>query len=676
VSAATYVTGVALAAVLVGSLVATSVRLRRWAVPAWAGVPARLVEVTFALSILVVVAEVLGTVGAFRRVSLVAGCVLVALAVMRLVPVSPEPEAAVTTPEVAPVTWRTWPAALALVVVGVLVVQWLTRVALAYRDGIGDYDSIWYHLPFAARFVQHGWLTRFPYISPDFPTNFHPANAELLHGIAMAVLGRDFLSPLLNLGWLTVGLLAGWSIGRPWNRHWLTLLATAVVFGLPELTVTQAGTAGNDAASLALVALTAALLVHARDDRSRVVAALAAGLAVGTKLTLLAPVLALTVGVVVIAGRGRRARAAITWLAPVALTGSFWYLRNLVRAGSPVPSLDLGPLPAPKYAVIEKRGFSILHYATEPSVWRKYFASGLHDAFGLAWPVLLVAVAAGAVYALVHRGARPVERVLGASALFAGAAYVAMPTSAVGPPGRPILFYLTLRYAAPTLWLGLVLLAIAWPRGRAPLAVALTVVFLGSQRSNPRLAPWATGEHAATAVAVLGTVALVGAIVLAVAACRRASRPVLVAAAVVVAVLAVAAGFVGQREHYRRRYAEPVFAWSDALRDQRIGFAGFEPNYPFYGADLTNEVEYVGKRTPHGGFEQLATCDAWRQALASGHYDYVVLLPTISLGDSAIPKRQVAWSASDPRLQRIEQLEQPPLSVFRVKAGYRATPCA
>ena len=55
-----------------------------------------------------------------------------------------------------------------------------------------------------------------------------------------------------------------------------------------------------------LLAAVALLIATSERPAARVLAAIAAGLAVGMKLTVLAPVLALTVGVIAIAPRGRR----------------------------------------------------------------------------------------------------------------------------------------------------------------------------------------------------------------------------------------------------------------------------------------------------------------------------------------------------------------------------------
>ena len=49
---------------------------------------------------------------------------------------------------------------------------------------------------------------------------------------------------------------------------------------------------------------------------------------------------ALTLAVVVLAPRGRRLAAFGWWFLPAVAGGAFWYLRNLVVAGNPIPEVD------------------------------------------------------------------------------------------------------------------------------------------------------------------------------------------------------------------------------------------------------------------------------------------------------------------------------------------------
>ena len=64
--------------------------------------------------------------------------------------------------------------------------------------------------------------------------------------------------------------------------------------------------------------------------------------------------------------------------------------------------------------------------------------------------------------------------------------------------------------------------------------------------------------------------------------------------------------------------------------DARIAVVGGRPGfkqYVFYGDDLSNHVQYVADHRSHGGFFPIETCEAWREALNDGGYDYVVIGP-------------------------------------------------
>ncbi len=132
------------------------------------------------------------------------------------------------------------------------------------------------------------------------------------------------------------------------------------------------------------------------------VAGLAAGLAAGTKLSFLAPVLALFVGLVVIAPRGQRLRTAAYFGIPAFLAGGYWFVRNAIAIGNPIPYTNFGPLglPAPERSFELRPGYSVFHYATDTGVWKDWFFPGLHDSFGLLWPLVLVAFVGGGAYAL------------------------------------------------------------------------------------------------------------------------------------------------------------------------------------------------------------------------------------------------------------------------------------
>ena len=120
-------------------------------------------------------------------------------------------------------------------------------------------------------------------------------------------------------------MLAAYCIGRPYGLGPQSLIGGSIALGSQSLAEFQAGEALNDIVGVALILAAAAILVNARaaigtaergtgrDPRPLLgaplaVAGIAAGLAAGTKLSFLAPTLALLVGLIVIAGRGRRVR--------------------------------------------------------------------------------------------------------------------------------------------------------------------------------------------------------------------------------------------------------------------------------------------------------------------------------------------------------------------------------
>ena len=102
--------------------------------------------------------------------------------------------------------------------------------------GITNFDSVWYHLPFAAEMFQSGSVVGFHHPETVFLNWFYPQNSELVHAAGMALTGHDFLSIFINLGWLGIALLAGWCVGRPYGRPHLTMIAAAVLLEMAPKT--------------------------------------------------------------------------------------------------------------------------------------------------------------------------------------------------------------------------------------------------------------------------------------------------------------------------------------------------------------------------------------------------------------------------------------------------------
>lgn len=710
-----YLLGVAELALLIGFawLGASSVRARL--LPRIGGAPAQLASAVMALALLIWVAELLGTVGWFKPVPYLVGVVAVGagLGVLggwgrdgvaslglrsaqdRGMESTPGP---MTRPSQTPSGGTPphpgsgpgqpfdWMTVLSLLVAFVAVVHFAGGVKTRLSTGMTGFDSTWYHGPFAAGFFQSGNTMDLHFIAPQFLAWFYPANGEIFHSVGMLAFGRDVLSPLLNLGWFVGCLVACWCIGRPYRVGAWSLILGAIALSVPALS-DQAGEARNDIVGIFFLLAAVAIALNAwavRDEGegglslgALMVVGLAAGLAAGTKLNFLLPAVVLIAGLVAIAPRGGRWKAfAAAGLAALA-GGGYWYLRNLVHSGNPLPWVHhLGPisLPAPEQALGGREAHSVLGYLTDGTVWSDWLLPGLHSGFWLLWPVLVAAALAGLVLCLDPRGHRfrgsqstdavekeprdggeaswdPVLAVAGLVGLATALAWLVAPTSASGPDGMPRGLESGLRYLVPALVLGLALLPVT------PLVRDLLARFGMRQSfgpdSDPKDCRTLIGFPGARAIAVVATIALL---------------------------LAIAIGYPVQRHYLQSRYSDPTFttpglnaafAWADEISDARIATTSTR-QYPLFGTDLSNQVQFIGEETDHGGFVAPTTCRTWREELNKGHYDYVITTyDRLEPGNSPYPP-QARWTES---AEAKPILRKPPTVVFRLTGNLDPSAC-
>lgn len=618
-------------------------RLRRRFLADWHGAPARLAESVLAIGLIVAVAQAVGAVGGFTRLGLIAGVLIASVAATACARVGSVPSVAVpqeSTVALGPPGTATWLAPLTAV--AVVVGRWTTFTAVSVRSGVLASDSIWYHLPRAARFAQTGWVTPLHYTAPEFPDTFHPANAELVQAISMLAFQRDVLAGVINLGWLALLLLAAWCIGHPYGQGWLSLTGAAVVLATPLLVVEGAGNAGNDiAASFFLLAAVALLLQPNGGRAAVVVAGIAAGMAMSTKLTVVPAVAVLTLGVLLTGGPAGRARRCVAWLVPLTGFGAYWYVRNWLAVGSPIPATHLPLFPPASFRIADRVGFSVFDYLTDAGVWRHWFLPGLRDDFGLAFPLVIGLVVAAIVGAL-WKGGDGLVRSLGAVLLVGTVAYVMLPTTALGARGAPVLFAGNVVYLAPILLLAVAVVPVLCARdgssSRRLLAAYLVVLVAGSLATP--VSPWASGwlgRGIATGIVVW----LVGAAVM---TRHPGPRALVAVGALASAVLVI--GLVGlTNDAGANRYAaQPLYRWATDVSHARIDIAGFAGQFPYYGLNLNNVVQYVGKVGPHGEYHDVTSCSLWRARLRLDGADYVVLRSE----RSAMDRRQLVWTRADP----------------------------
>jgi hypothetical protein len=660
-----YLLGVAEVAWLLGFAWLGAARLRRRLLSRFEGAPAHLATGVLALALLIWVGELLGAVSLFEPVPYLLAVGLVGLGLRAAIR-----EAPTTTPAEGVVGASRIVTAISLLIAAVAVIHFAGGVRTRLSTGMTGFDSTWYHGPFAAGFFQSGDTWSLHFIAPQFLAWFYPANGELFHAVGMLAFGRDVLSPLLNLGWFAGCLVACWCIGRPYRVAPWSLALGAIALSVPALS-DQAGEARNDIVGIFFLLAAVAVAVNAWAARdvgegegggvglsigALLVAGLCAGLAAGTKLNFLLPMAVLVCGLGWLAPRGGRAKAfAVSGSAALA-GGGYWYLRNLAHAGNPLPWIHhLGPipLPAPEQALGGREAHTVTGYLTDGAVWTDWFLPGLHHGLSIFWPLLGVAALAGLLLA-AWRWRHRVDAALavaGLVGLASALAWLVAPTSASGPDGVPRGFESGLRYLAPALVLGLALLPTTPAvRAKGPRVAALMSHFLSlsGRKYDMKL--------------------------------RLGAKRLVLGIAAAAAVAVVAVGYPVQRHYLQNRYKDPTFttpgldaafAWARDLSDARIATTSTR-QYPLFGTDLSNHVQYIGIRRPHGGFEAPTTCRQWRQLLNEGDYNYVVATrDRIEPGKPPYPP-QARWTEA-PTTKVI--LRKPPTMVFQLTGPLHPSSC-
>ena len=682
--------------------------------PDWSGAIARLAEIVVGLAVTLCVLELVGSISLFRKAVVVPALAIVGLSGWWAARRVPRVESSRASPNEAlspaPVS-STSMNVVAVLAVSFVVADWATRTVDAYHHGMTTVDTLWYHLPLAARFVQEGSITPTHFLDLELVTAFYPANSELFHGLGILLMGNDVLSPLVNLGWLALALLAGWCVGRPFGAGVLTLCGVAALMATPSLVATQPGGGYDDIVGLALLLASAAVLINSRSTRGRdrlvgvVIAALAAGLALGTKLTFVIPITALTIGVFVVARRGKRLLEGAVWLLCVALTGSFWYVRNWVAVGNPIPSVHLkvGPISLPT-PVITTPSTTVAHFISQWPNWRKFFLPGLRLAFGPVWWLLLGLALVGLIGGLLNASGATTRMLAGVGIVSAVAFLVTPQVLAVN--GAPIFFVDNVRYADPAIVLGLVSLPLmpaltskAW---RWTLLAGFTGIVIAMQLDSTIWPIHVLSQQFAAAITgwdslvglVLGIAVLAVGLVL--VARRRiwSWRPSMWMALVAVAGIVVG-GFGLQQFYLNHRYTAsnlaPPFNWAQSISGSRIGVAGTftQLQYALYGRNLSNYVQYIGMQGAHGSYAPAADCSQWRQLVNDGHYRYVVTSTglvsrradvfttpfsyTVWTGDDRASKlvRRTIWSVTLPITRGYVGL-----SVFRLSGNLNVSACS
>ena len=687
-----------LAVLAAAGLIALATRRRFF--PHWHGAQARLAEITVGIALIVMLSELLGLLHAFNRAGLLIASALLIAGGWRYLRRVPVPDSQPSQHDGRPAALGPWGALVAAGSAILVTVQWAIQAIPAIQHGMFEVDTLDYHLPMALRWAQTAQIGPIHQTVPGLPVGYYPANAEIFHALGMVAWQSDVFSLVLNLGWLLLALLAAWVIGRHFQAIPLSMAGTALVLAVPIMARNQPGSAMTDVPSMAFLLVAVALLdprsIRSSDSRMATFAlgGLAAGLALGTKLTVL-PMLGLFALGIPFLVRESRWRTLAAWAGGAVAGGGFWYVRNLVVVGNPMPAnrLPFGPLglPVPAFRQFDTANQSVLHYATNTAILREY-ARDLDHVLGPAWiPFLLVSLA-GLVLAVLRRRDRLLQ-LWGTTSLLGLLVYLATPTTAGGPEGRPLLFAVDLRYALPMLSVGFVLLA-ACLAGRGRLTVAaeagvglllaatvaarwhipgaptqrrtLTVLAAAAVLAIAALIWWGRHQHlrpfagarTRTRVRRIGIVGIVGA----------AASALLLGPA--------GAAFAGYSQEHRYAGAstdpaQSVYAWFQHLpSDQRIATTGLALAYPLSGPRLTSRITYLGADIK-GALDDYSSCQAWTAAIAGSHVNYLVTGPLLP-GSTTEPPAST-WAQHDPAFAQV--FKRGAIRVFSVVAAASPRSC-
>ena len=150
----------------------------------------------------------------------------------------------------------------------------------------------------------------------------------------------------------------------------------------------------------------------------------------------------------------------------------------------------------------------------------------------------------------------------------------------------------------------------------------------------------------------------------------------------------ILAGFPLQQTYLRDRYISsagselPSFvSWFQHENNIRVGVIGQYAflQYPLYGKTLSNFVQYLGIRGPHGTYSTFGSCQAWRGAIDSGHYSYVFattnVVPKSALSSATTPEMRWTASGKDSKVIFAGQFRSaPPIPGYLGYALYKVGP--
>jgi hypothetical protein len=169
---------------------------------------------------------------------------------------------------------------------------------------------------------------------------------------------------------------------------------------------------------------------------------------------------------------------------------------------------------------------------------------------------------------------------------------------------------------------------------------------------------------------------------------RGARRGVVLGGFATLTLFVIAIGYPVQRHYLNNRFAsgsevpglelDSAYVWARDKSDARIGLAGTTAGflqYGFYGTDLSNRVIYLGEKGPHGAYNAIPTCTAFRTAVNTADLEYIVTTPFLNFihtGDP-VPSPEAGWLRNDKAAIPIKR--DGPVTIWRIHGKLDPSKC-
>lgn len=265
-----------------------------------------------------------------------------------------------------------------------------------------EIDSISYHLPIVNQLVNTGSVWQVFDVGFISPNTYFPANHELLQAILQLISGQANLGFLITLVGIFILYL---TIRNYTNKPLLSIASTSTILSIPFF-LEQINNLQVDLFLVCLSTSSILLLIQALETKETtkiksnlIISFILLGLALGTKYNSVLQLITIT-PLITFAAWKLKTHLKKNWWIPLVsiLTGSIWYLRNLIFASNPIYPFqakitNIGFTGHKKF-LTDMKGTSILNAIQENGFTETFSTLTNHEQFyTLGIPLSLITLA-------------------------------------------------------------------------------------------------------------------------------------------------------------------------------------------------------------------------------------------------------------------------------------------